>query len=164
MTYSPSIQKILTKKSFRNLSMPHRITASGLDGIPAEVWKIDCLTDELLIICNKTYHGDVPDAWVKGGIIPFPKKGDLGKTSNYRGITLTAIAAKIYNRMLLNRIRPHIDPRLRINQNGFRKDRSTAVQILTIRRLIEGIKEYNLPAVLTFVDFKKAFDSIHRGN
>ena len=29
--------------------------------------------------------------------------------------------------------------------------------------LIEGIKEYNLPAVLTFVDFKKAFDSIHRG-
>ena len=27
---------------------------------------------------------------------------------------------------------------------------------------MEGIKEKKLPAVLTFVDFRKAFDSIHR--
>ena len=110
-----------------------------------------------------TYHGDVPETWEKGGIIPFPKKGDLGKTSNYRGITLTAIAAKIYNRMLLNRIRPRIDPKLRTTQNGFRKDRPTAAQILTIRILIEGIKKYNLPSAVIFVDFKKALDSTHRG-
>ena len=28
----------------------------------------------------------------------------------------------------------------------------------------EGITNKNLPAVLTFIDFMKAFDSIHRGN
>ena len=65
--------------------------------------------------------------------------------------------------MILNRIRPHLDPLLRTNQNGFRQNRSTVSQILTLRRLIEGIKSKNLPAILTFVDFKKAFDSIHRG-
>ena len=81
---------------------------------------------------------------------------------NYRGITLTSIAAKIYNSMLLNRIRPHIDPVLRKNQNGFRTNRSTTGQILTIRRIIEGVKNKNLPAVLVFIDFSKAFDSIHR--
>ena len=65
--------------------------------------------------------------------------------------------------MLLNRLRPHLDPKLRINQNGFRQKRSTVAQILTLRRLIEGIKAKKLPAILTFVDFRKAFDSIHRG-
>ena len=66
--------------------------------------------------------------------------------------------------MLLNRIRPHIDPILRRNQNGFRQNRSTSGQILTVRRIIEGVKAKNLPAVLLFIDFSKAFDSIHRQN
>ena len=87
----------------------------------------------------------------------------MGDTGNYRGISLTVTAAKIYNKILLDRIRPHLDPLLRVNQNGFRTGRSTLPQILTLRRLIEGIKEKQLPAILTFVDFSKAFDSIHRG-
>ena len=65
--------------------------------------------------------------------------------------------------MILNRIRPKLDPHLRPNQNGFRAGRTTVSQILALRRIIEGIKEYNLPAVMTFIDFKKAFDMIHRG-
>ena len=92
----------------------------------------------------------------------FPKKRDLGATSNYRGINISPAGAKVYNRMILNRIRPHLDPKLRINQNGFRPVRSLAAQILTLRRILEGIKYKNLPAVLTFVDFRKVFDSIHR--
>ena len=71
-------------------------------------------------------------------------------------------ASKIYNKMLLFRIRPHLEPILRINQNGFRPGRSTLSQILALRRLIEGIKAKQLTAAITFVDFKKAFDSIHR--
>ena len=100
---------------------------------------------------------------MKGCILPFPKKGDLGLAKNYRGITLTSIAAKIYNALLLNRIEPKIDNILRKNQNGFRRNRSTTSQILTIRRILEGVRTKNLQATLLFVDFTKAFDSIHRG-
>ena len=64
--------------------------------------------------------------------------------------------------MILNRIRPAIDPNLRPNQNGFRSGRTTTGQILALRRLIEGIKAKKLPAVITFIDFSKAFDSINR--
>ena len=82
---------------------------------------------------------------------------------NYRGIILTSIAAKIYNALLRNRIEPKIDNILRKNQNGFRRNRSTTSQILTIRRILEGVRAKNLQATLLFVDFTKAFDSIHRG-
>ena len=35
-------------------------------------------------------------------------------------------------------------------------------QILTLHHVIEVVKEHNLSTILTFVDFKKAFDSINR--
>ena len=100
---------------------------------------------------------------MKGCILPFPKKGDLGLAKNYRGITLTSIAAKIYNAQLRNRIEPKIENMLRKNQNGFRRNRSTTSQILTICRILEGVRAKNIQATSLFVDFTKAFDSIHRG-
>ena len=100
---------------------------------------------------------------MKGCILPFPKKGDLRLAKNYRGITLTSIAARIYNELLHNRIEAKIDNILRKNQNGFQRNRSTTSQILTIRRILEGIWAKNLQATILFIDFTKAFDSIHRG-
>ena len=100
---------------------------------------------------------------MKGCILPFHKKGDLGVAENYQGITLTSIAAKIYNALLQNCIEPKIDNILRKNQNGFRRNRSTTSQILTIRKIMEGVQAKNQQATLLLVDFIKAFDSIHRG-
>ena len=57
--------------------------------------------------------------------------------------------------MLLNRIITEIYPILRKNKNGFRKNRSTTGQILTIRRILEGVKDKNLPLTLLFIDFSK---------
>ena len=91
------------------------------------------------------------------------KKGDLGLAMNYRSITLTSRAAKIYNALIRNRVEPKIEIILRKNQNGFRRNRSTTLQILTIRRILEAVCAKSLEATILFVDFTKAFDSIHRG-
>ena len=56
------------------------------------------------------------DRWTKGCIIFSPKKCDLEIAKNYWGITLTAIAAKIYNALLLKRIEPEIEKILRKKQ------------------------------------------------
>ena len=100
---------------------------------------------------------------MKRCILPYPKKGDLGLAKNNQGITLTSIATKIYYALLRNRIEPKIENIFRKNQNGFRRNRSTTSQILTIRQILEGIRAKNLEATILFVDTTKAFDSIHRG-
>ena len=74
--------------------------AAWLDEIPPEVWKIRQFDDILLRHCNPVYNQNRVDKWMKGCILLFPKKGDLGLPKNYRGITLTSIAAKIYNALL----------------------------------------------------------------
>ena len=116
------------------------LKAAGLNEIPPEVWKTRQFDDILLRQCNAVYNQNPIDRWMKGCILPFPKKGDLRLAKNYRGITLTSIAAKIYNALLRNRIEPKIDNILRKNQNGFRRNRSTTLQILTIRIILEGVR------------------------
>ena len=69
--------------------------AAGLDEIPPEVWKTRQFDDILPRHCNAVYNQNPIDRWMKGCILPFPKKGDVGLAKNYRGITLTSIAAKI---------------------------------------------------------------------
>ena len=100
---------------------------------------------------------------MKGCILSFPKKDDQGLANNYRGITLTFIAAKIYNAQLRNRIEPKTENILRMNQNGFRRNRSTTSQMLIIRRILEGVCAKNIQVTILFLDFTQAFDSIHRG-
>ncbi|VDO62739.1 unnamed protein product [Heligmosomoides polygyrus] len=45
-------------------------------------------------------------------------------------------------------------------QAGFRRGFSTIDRIHTITKLIEVSREYKLPICLTFIDLKKAFDSV----
>ena len=114
--------------------------AAGLDEIPLEVWKTRKFDNILLWHCNAVYNQNPMDRWMKGCILPFHKKGDLGLAKNYRGITLASIAAKIYHALLSNRIEPKIDNIFRENQNGFQRNRSTNSILLTIRRILEGVR------------------------
>ena len=67
---------------------------AGLDEIPAEVWKTGHFNHILLEFCNDVYSHKPVEHWTKGCILPLPKKCDLTVIDNYRGITLTCIAAK----------------------------------------------------------------------
>ena len=136
---------------------------AGPDNIPPEVLK-SCNFDEIILdfANNLLERMEKPRQWSEINLIPVPKSGDLSDTANYRGISLAPIIAKLVNKMVLNRIQPKIDDHLRPNQNGFRPGRTTTSHILALRRLIEGVKSHNRKAIVLYVDFKKAFDSIHR--
>ncbi|VVC38704.1 Reverse transcriptase domain [Cinara cedri] len=48
------------------------------------------------------------------------------------------------------------------NQGGFRPNRSTTDQIFCIRQIAQKSWEYNKELYILFIDFEKAYDSIHR--
>ncbi len=121
------------------------------------------IVEQLHTICQLVFdQRRAPKQWTSSMIVPLPKKGNLQQMTNYRGICLMSIAAKVYNRILLNRIRGPIDKLLRKNQAGFRTGRSCIQQIHILRRIMDGADSEKLPIFITFIDFKKAFDSIDR--
>ena len=137
--------------------------AAGPDGLPAEALKADVETtaDMLLLFFVKIWEQEeTPTDWKDGHIIKLPKKGDLSSCENYRGITLMSVPGKVFNWILLERMRDAVDVRLRDHQAGFRQDRSCTDQIATLRIIVEQSLEWNSSLYVNFVDFLKAFDSL----
>ena len=104
---------------------------------------------------------EVPEDWQKGIIIKLPKKGDLSECGNWRGINLLSVPGKVFCRVLLHRIKASIERILREEQAGFRGGRSCVDQIFVLRTIIEQSLEWNSSLYINFIDFEKAFDSVH---
>ncbi len=141
--------------------------AAGPDNIPAEVLKADPnLTAEALHpLLNEVWNQEnFPSDWKNGHLTVLPKKGDLTKCENYRGIMLLSVPGKIMSKIILNRMKKIVDKKLRKNQAGFRPNRSCADQITTLRIIIEQSQEWNCPLYINFIDYQKAFDSLDRNS
>ena len=139
--------------------------AAGPDEIPAEAIKADIETAVQMLcgLFSKIWEKEeVPAQWKEGIIIKLPKKGDLRDCSNYRGIMLLSTPGKVLNRSLLERMKEAVDPKLRDQQAGFRRNRSCADQIASLRIIMEQSLEWNSPLYINFIDYEKAFDSVDR--
>ncbi|KAL4084353.1 hypothetical protein QTP88_028176 [Uroleucon formosanum] len=116
-----------------------------------------------LRLCQQIWMEErVPDSWNEAIIIPLYKKGDKTKCDNYRGLSLLNSAYKVFSRILLNRMVPYVEDCLGEYQCGFRKRRSTTEKLSVIGQIIEKGYKYRQNMWQLFIDFKKAYDSIHR--
>lgn len=137
----------------------------GVDCIHTEMLTADInlSTKVLMDLFSKIWEEHmIPEDWCKGLIVKLPKKGDLQNCDNWRGITLLSVPGKVFCKILLDRVSEAIDTKLRKEQAGFRKGKGCIDQIFALRNIIEQCLEWNAPLHIVFVDFKKAFDSIHR--
>ena len=126
--------------------------------MPAETLKYGDggLKVHLRNICNHVLRSATsPRQWKENPIVSIPKNAS-SKMTDFRVITLMSVAAKTFNRLLLNRLYPVLNERLRVYQAGFRKKRNCAEQIHVLRRILEGFHQRHLPLVISFVDFQKA--------
>ncbi len=139
--------------------------ACGIDAIYAEMLKADILTSARVLtdLFQDIWNSDtIPEDWSKGLIVKVPKKGNIKSCDNWRGITLLSIPSKVFCRVLLNQMETAIGTKIRQEQAGFSKGRGCMDQIFALRNIIEQYSEWNSPLYIHFVDFRKAFDSVHR--
>ena len=74
----------------------------------------------------------------------------------------TTVISKIFNKMILERIKNSLKMGLRKEQAGFRHNRSCIDQINTLRVIIEQFVEFQSPLYMLFMDYQRAFDSLSR--
>ena len=103
----------------------------------------------------------IPDDWRKSVIISMPKKGNSTALDNQRGIAKTCSNAKLFNKVLLSRLKPIIDLQLSQCQGGFCAGRSTTEQVMALRCVNDTCRVTNMTASLVFVDFQKAHSTDH---
>jgi hypothetical protein len=139
-----------------------RFKATGTDDIPSAAYDSNIAPHLVVIMNNILDGGDVPPEWLQSEIVPIPKKGDLKLATNYRGISLMQTAAKLFDRIILLRIRDQLSTCLLNAQNGFRPARGTVEHILALRNIIDLCRTRKKSVTLIFVDFAKAFDSVSR--
>ena len=116
-----------------------------------------------LILCS----GFVPKEWLIEMIKPLYKnKGDKHNADNYRGITLLSCLGKLFTSVLNERLTDFLNDKGTIGseQAGFRKSYSTIDHTFTLKCLIDFYLQRRKKLYCTFVDYRKAFDSIDRVN
>ena len=131
-------------------------TSPGLDEIPNRVLRIPELEGEVKDMLNRhskalNNENTIPDDWRKSVIVSMPKKGNSTALDNQRGIAKTCSSAKLFNKVLLSRLKPIIDPQLSQCQSGFRAGRSTTEQLMALRCVIDTCRVTNMTASLVVV-------------
>ena len=93
------------------------------------------------------------------------KSGDKANMSNYPGITVGSVIAKLFAIILDHRIAVWAeDEGIKAKgQAGFRKDFRTTDNIFVLKSLIDKQKQMQENLYCCLVDFKKAFDMVPRG-
>ena len=90
------------------------------------------------------------------------KRGNLKECKNRREITPLSVISKVLGRIVIDRRRTGVESKLRKEQAGFRPGRGTTEQIFILRNIIEQSMEWQSSLYVNFIDFEKAFDSVHR--
>ena len=160
-----NLSEITREDIVRALKQLKMWKAPGPDGLTAEMFKadIDTSADILIKLLKEIWNFELtPDEWDLGIITKIAKSGDLRECSNWRGITIASIVLKIMSLIILNRIKDAVDEKLRDEQAGFRSGRGCSDQIFVLRHIVQQSVEHRVPLALAFVDFEKAFDSVHR--
>ena len=141
----------------------HYHKAGATDGTKNPMFKCGgpTMSNILLKFFNHLLEEEVhPDDWARSVVVNLYKEGDRTDPGNYRGISLISCLGKLYLSLWARRIADFLDAKLDDGQGGFRRERSTIDQALTLKEILRKRKNNDKKTFLLFVDFRKAFDTV----
>ena len=175
---SPSIPQLTTPlqktcegelshtECFNILSSFHNNKSPGSDGLTIEFYRTFWpLLGGMLVDClNYSYrHGELSTSQKQAIITLIEKKGkDRRHIQNWRPISLINTDVKIGSKCIAKRLEEILPQIIHHNQNAYVKDRTIFDSVRSIDDLIHYTKIRNIDALLTAIDFQKAFDSLNR--
>lgn len=140
--------------------------APGLDGVTNAALRH--LPHRTLAAITRLFNGITrtgafPNIWKSGQIVMLPKPGkNIRLPASYRPITLLPALSKIFEKLLLRHLVPHITPRE--EQFGFRQEHSTTLQLIRVLHAMTAAENKKEKTALALLDMEKAFDRVwHQG-
>lgn len=140
-------------------------SSPGADGISARVLRCcaSSLAKPLSILFDRSFSSHtLPNCWKTALITPIFKSGDKLNPKNYRPISLVPIAAKICERIILERVtqfalQNNLIPE---EQHGFLPGRSVLTNLLLCVDEWSIMLDRGVPVDVIYLDFSRAFDRV----
>ena len=136
----------------------------GNDGIPVEFYRVfwPLLGKFMVESFNEAYNKkEISHSQKQAVITLIEKKGkDRNYLENLRPISLINLDAKIASKVIAIRIIKVLPEIIHCNQTGYVKGRFIGEAARSIMDVMDYTKKQNIPGILLFIDFEKAFDSI----
>ena len=99
----------------------------------------------------------IPEEWAEGEIIRIYKgKGQKGKCSNERGITLASNVGNVYERIINERVKQQVQ--ITKAQASGKSGCATVEHLIVLKQTIQEIQEKGHTAYVIFLDVQKAYD------
>ncbi|KAG1038429.1 hypothetical protein G6F43_012688 [Rhizopus delemar] len=140
----------------------------GLDGIPFEVYKL--LSEIsipfrrlLLEVIRCAFVGIFPPSWQQTRMVLLFKKGDPILLSNWRPLSLINTDAKLFTKLLSNRLNRYLPQLINPYQTGFLPRRLISDNGWLNQTLMSNLQQVapDLPQVAVLLDQEKAYDRVH---
>ena len=145
-------------ENFQNNKSP------GNDGIPVEFYKkFWSLISEPFTKCvNECFEtGEMSRSQKQAVITLIEKKGkDRLLLENWRPISLVNVDAKIMSKVIATRIKNVLPYIIHHNQTGYVQDRYIGETVRSVFDVMDFTLKENVPGLLIFIDFQKAFNSL----
>ena len=142
----------------------------GFDRIPQRILVEGSryLAPPLIKLFDMIYNKcEIPEQWRISKIIPIYKKGNNTNISNYRPIANLCSTTKVFEKLILMRIR-QLEKECKCDitgseQHGFKTGRSTTTAGLVLQSVLSHALDQNNYALMASLDLSAAFDVVNIG-